>query len=85
MIDPENAITITDDDGVTWEPAAGPHGELGFRATHEDGRVRFVFLNVSGGSDDGTPTVFVYLGDGSMDAAEGAPMFWLGPFHDYGQ
>ena len=49
------------DSGVTYDGVASDYGAVGFRATHPDGRVEFIMLNPSGGSDDGVPTAFVYI------------------------
>jgi hypothetical protein len=52
-----------DDSGVTYEPHRGDNGELGFKATRDDGAIEYIVLNPSGGSDDGVATVFVYIND----------------------
>ena len=61
-----------DDSAVTYRPYTGPNGETGFRCTHDDGREVFITLNPSGGSDDGVPNVFVYIGP-SGDVRRDAP------------
>lgn len=35
---------------------------IGYAAEHPDGRIEYVYLNPSGESDDGVPTVFLYKG-----------------------
>jgi hypothetical protein len=52
-----------DDSGMTYTPHTGPNGEVGFKCTRDDGGVTYITLNPSGGSDDGVPTVFLYIGD----------------------
>lgn len=54
------------DSGVTYHPWTDGHA-IGFKAELPNGEVRFVYLNPSGGSDDGVATVFPYEG------AEGDP------------
>lgn len=47
-------------------------GVAGVKAVHDDGRTEYVVLNPSGGSDDGSVSVFVYhgeTGDPAQDAA----------------
>lgn len=59
-----------DDAGVTYHPFVGPNGELGFRAVRDGGGEQRIVFNPSGGSDDGVPNVFVYMGstgDASID------------------
>lgn len=74
---------ITDhDSGVTYEPYTDePSGAVGFKATHlSTGQVEYIMLNPSGGSDDGVPTVFLYLGPtgepGQDEAAHHYVMFY---------
>lgn len=53
---------LRSDDGVVYDAFIGPNGEVGYLATREaDGRRQAIYLNASGCSDDGVPTVFVYL------------------------
>lgn len=69
-------FTVTDEDsGVTYEPwtdsARGGAG-IGFKCTHPNGDVEYIFLNPSLGSDDGVPTVFVYQGIHGDPGRDGA-------------
>jgi hypothetical protein len=48
-------------DGVTYQPWTNGDA-VGFKATHPDGRVEYVYLNPSRDTDDGQPTVFVHWG-----------------------
>lgn len=48
------------DSGTTYTPFIGRNGQAGHRCDHTDGRQTFIYLNPSGGSDDGVATVFVY-------------------------
>ena len=51
-----------DDSGVTYVPYIDMQfGTVGYMAEHPDGRVEYIYLNASGGSDDGIATVFVYV------------------------
>lgn len=53
---------VDEDSGVQYRPYLSLlHGSVGYEATHPDGRREFITLNPSGGSDDGVPTVFVYI------------------------
>jgi hypothetical protein len=45
------------DSGVTYYPILG-----GWRAEKDSGSTEYIYLNPSGGSDDGVPTVFLYQG-----------------------
>ncbi len=52
---------VDEDSNYRYEPWQGPNGEMGYRVTSGDGKtVRYFYLNPSGGSDDGVPTIFVY-------------------------
>lgn len=62
------------DGPTTFEPWAGPHGEIGYRVT-ENGKedVFFYFQPSARDGEPYPPTVFVYMGtagDSSQDAAE---------------
>ena len=62
---------VVDAEGVTWRPWTDGYA-VGFQATHQDGRVEYVYLNPSSDSDDGQPNVFLYAGpegDSGQDAA----------------
>jgi hypothetical protein len=57
-------MRIEDEDaGVVYVPFTGSNGQRGFRCVNKDGRECYIYLNPSGGSDDGEPTVFLYMGD----------------------
>jgi hypothetical protein len=59
---------VRDNDGqVTYEPILG-----GWVAKFDDGRVENVYLNPSGGSDDGVATVFLYVDQGEEVVTERA-------------
>lgn len=61
-----------DDGGVTYTPWSDGWA-IGFKVEFDDGRVDFIYLNPSGGSDDNVPTVFLYRGtegDVTKDGAE---------------
>lgn len=63
---------------VTYEPWTDGRA-VGFRVTHDDGRVEYVYLNPSGGSDDGVGSVFLYF-DESGDVTQGATVTHLDMF-----
>lgn len=52
---------ISTSDGVTYEPWSDGYA-VGFKATHPDGRVEYIYLNPSDVEPDETPTVWVYQG-----------------------
>jgi hypothetical protein len=54
---------------VRYVPVVSAYGNPGYECTLPDGSVTYVYLNASGGSDDGVPTVFLYQG---MEADPGA-------------
>jgi hypothetical protein len=59
------------DSGVKYVPWSDGSA-AGFRCETSDGKVEYVYLNPSGGSDDGVATVFLYwgtAGDPAQDAA----------------
>ncbi len=60
-----------DDAGTTYVPWTNGRA-VGFKAEHDDGEVEYIYLNPSGGSDDGVPNVFVYIGPVG-DPAEDQP------------
>ncbi len=55
--------SFTDEDsGVSYTPYIDHQfGAVGYMAEHPDGRVEYIYLNASGGSEDGVATVFVYI------------------------
>jgi hypothetical protein len=53
--------TIDEDSGVVYDACLHDGGAVGLRSVHPDGRVEYIMLNPSGGSDDGVPTVFLYI------------------------
>ncbi len=59
-----DVTTVISAEGHTFEPWTDGHA-LGFKVTHaQTGRVQHVYLNPSGGDDEGACTVFLYTGDG---------------------
>jgi hypothetical protein len=83
------AFEIVDDDsGVSYTPysavAAGPHAgwAIGFKAEHPDGRIEYILLNPSGGSDQkDDATVFVYMGTTAVCAEDDCqPAHWYQMF-----
>jgi hypothetical protein len=50
------------DSQTVYESFASPDGTAGYRA--ENGETGWLYFNPSGGSDDGTATVFLYWGAG---------------------
>jgi hypothetical protein len=67
-------FTISDSDGgVIYAPYVDPHGAVGFKAFHRDGRVQYILLNPSVGSDlPDDPTVFLYVGPHGDVSRDGA-------------
>lgn len=64
-----------------WEPWTDGHA-VGFKATHTDGRVRYVYLNPSQDDpedEDDVPTVFLYE-DAHGDVHDGMTVCYLSPF-----
>lgn len=64
-----------------WEPWTDGHA-VGFKATHTDGRVRYVYLNPSQDDpedEDDVPTVFLYE-DEHGDVHDGMTVCYLSPF-----
>lgn len=47
--------------GVTYHPWTDGWA-IGYEVHYPDNRIEFFYLNPSGASDDGVPTVFVYCG-----------------------
>lgn len=60
-------VPVDDDSGVTYFPILG-----GWRAESLSGEVEFIYLNPSGGSEDGVPTVFLYQGTEGDPVQDGA-------------
>ena len=60
-------FTRDPDSGVTYTAMLG-----GWVANFPDGRQETIYLNPSQGSDDGVPTVFVYIDSGNVPTMEGA-------------
>lgn len=59
------------DSGVIYLPWS-TEKVVGWEAHRPDGSIEYVYLNPSGGSDDGVPTVFLYrgtTGDPTQDEA----------------
>lgn len=69
------AATVTDREGATFEPWTDTFA-LGFKITLASGLVRYVYLNPSSDSDDGTTNVFLYMGT-SDRVDEGDPITYL--------
>jgi hypothetical protein len=63
---------VVSTEGVLYQPWTDGYA-VGFKATHPDGRVEFVYLNPSSESDDGQPTVFLYRGTAGT-AEQDAPL-----------
>ena len=61
----ENALPLTDDNGVRYTPILG-----GWRLTHPDGVVEYVYLNPSSDDTDGLSNVFVYHDNGYCEMPE---------------
>jgi hypothetical protein len=59
---PTAAVILDRDSGTTYTPFINKHWEVGYRCEGVDGEVTYVYLNPSGGSDDGVATVFLYQG-----------------------
>lgn len=53
---------IDDDAQVIYHPILGGWKAESFDALGEVSSVEYIYLNPSGGSDDGVPTVFLYQG-----------------------
>lgn len=53
--------TIPTPEGVTYTPWSNGYA-VGFKATHNDGRVEYLYLNPSSDTDDGQPNIFIYHG-----------------------
>ena len=68
--DPKPTWTlVTCEDGATYTPWTDGWA-VGFRVAHPGSEPEHIYLNPSGGSDDGKPCVFVYNGpegDPAMD------------------
>jgi hypothetical protein len=58
------AQTITTEEGFVYEPWSDGWA-VGYKVTSRSGRVRYLYLNPSGASDDGCAVVFVYANDGT--------------------
>jgi uncharacterized protein YcnI len=70
-------VQIDDSDsGVTYRPILG-----GWEATADTGEVRHIYLNPSGGSDDGVACVFLYVGPAG-DLDQDAPVVHFDLFDD---
>jgi hypothetical protein len=54
-------MTITTEEGYVYEPWTNGYA-VGFKATHQDGRVEYIYLNPSSADDDGAAIVFLYVG-----------------------
>lgn len=69
-----DATVYDADSDVSYHPHSDPaSGAVGWQAiNHSTGRVEYVMLNPSGGSDDGVATVFVYVGETGDPAIDGA-------------
>jgi hypothetical protein len=68
---PSFDFTITDADSETTYTPWTDGWAVGFKC-ERNGKVEYIYLNPSGGSDDGVPTVFAYVGtegDSSQDQA----------------
>jgi len=55
-------VIVTTDEGHTFTPWSDGWA-VGFIVTSPGRPTRYVYLNPSGGSDDGSATVFVYAGE----------------------
>jgi hypothetical protein len=65
---------IIDHDGLTtYRPIIGAEGQVGYRCTHHDGRVRHIYLSPSTGcagpKEGYTAAVFVYGDEGPDEFA----------------
>lgn len=69
-----------EDSGVLYAPWTD-NGAVGFRCEAPDGRVEYIYLNPSGGSDDGVPTVFLYRGPAG-DPSDDQPDLYYVPFDE---
>lgn len=67
---------VTTTEGHIYEPITDGWA-VGYRVTHADGRVEFIYLQPSGESDDATANVFVYIGP------DGSPVESDQPVHHY--
>ena len=69
---PSLNYTITTPEDVTYTPWTNGYA-VGFKCTHDDGRVEYLYLNPSSETDDGKPNAFVYqgpVGDPAVDPAQ---------------
>lgn len=65
MNDVFRQLNIVDEDSqVVYHPILGGWRAERFNDQGEVVEREYIYLNPSGGSDDGVPTVFVYQGDG---------------------
>lgn len=66
----KDKLILTDADSQTdYESFAAPDGTAGYRVETEEAS-GWLYLNPSGGSDDGNGTVFVYWGNGPAQDPE---------------
>lgn len=56
---------ITTEEGFVYEPWSDGWA-VGYKVTSPSGRVRHIYLNPSGSSDDGSAVVFVYATEDGM-------------------
>lgn len=63
-------MQVNDPDSQTvYESFASPDGTAGYRVANDDVE-GWLYFNPSGGSDDGTATVFLYWGSGAAPDPE---------------
>jgi hypothetical protein len=54
--------TVISEEGYVYEPWTDGHA-VGFRVSHPDGRVQYIYLNPSSSDTLGEATVFLYQGE----------------------
>lgn len=72
--------------GVIYDPFVATDGRVGYQVTRlaegDAERTTYIYFNPSGGSDDGVPTVFVYMGDDNDPALDAPQHFYVPKFFE---
>ena len=63
------SFDVMDGQGVSFHPWTNGDA-IGYECHHPDGRVEFLYFNISSDSDDGVSNVFVYQGTEGDPAAD---------------
>jgi hypothetical protein len=67
-------MTITTEEGYVYEPWTSGYG-VGYKVTHPDGRVEYIYLNPSSSDDNGDAIVFLYVGPNGDPATDSPSVY----------